>query len=415
MMALDDVHMPKLRFPEFEGAWEEKLLGRLMTFKNGVNADKSMYGSGHKFINVMDIIADHPITHESIIGRVSISKSEFKKNEVTYGDILFQRSSEVREETGQSNVYLDRDTSATFGGFVIRGKPTTLFDPKYFNALLATSKARKDITSRSGGSTRYNVGQDSLSKVIVNVAPSLPEQKKVAAFLGAVDGKLAALREKEAALTRFKTGLMQALFNQTLRFTRDDGGAFPDWEDTTIGEVGTFYYGKSAPKFSLSPDAPTLCVRYGELYSKYDMVIDNPTSRTNIDPSSLRFSKGGEILVPRVGEDPLDFARNCCLLSVPNVAIGEMISVYNTDQNALFYTYYFRQLTRQFAYVVEGGSVSNLYYSYLEPIGIGQPHPEEQQKIADALSAMDAKIAAVGEQITRLDAFKKGLLQQMFV
>jgi type I restriction enzyme S subunit len=43
------------------------------------------------------------------------------------------------------------------------------------------------------------------------------------------------------------------------------------------------------------------------------------------------------------------------------------------------------------------------------------PHPDEQQKIADALSALDDKISAVADQITALQDFKKALLQQMFV
>ena len=50
----------------------------------------------------------------------------------------------------------------------------------------------------------------------VNI-PSLPDQQKIAAFLGAVDAKLAALVAKQAALVRFKAGLMQKLFSQQLR------------------------------------------------------------------------------------------------------------------------------------------------------------------------------------------------------
>ena len=49
--------------------------------------------------------------------------------------------------------------------------------------------------------------------------------------------------------------------------------------------------------------------------------------------------------------------------------------------------------------------------------GVDFPVPcfEEQEKIADALSALDAKIDAVTDQITHMETFKKGLLQKMFV
>ena len=43
------------------------------------------------------------------------------------------------------------------------------------------------------------------------------------------------------------------------------------------------------------------------------------------------------------------------------------------------------------------------------------PHPNEQAKIANVLSAMDAKIQAVADQSAKLEIFKKGLLPQMFV
>lgn len=59
---------------------------------------------------------------DNIIGKVDIDNNTLEKYSVTYRDILFQRSSETREEVGMADVYLDKKNIATFGGFVIRGK-----------------------------------------------------------------------------------------------------------------------------------------------------------------------------------------------------------------------------------------------------------------------------------------------------
>ena len=93
-----------------------------MEFKNGINASKEQYGKGVKFINVLDILNNDFITHDKIIGSVDVENEIFEKYPVNYGDILFQRSSETREEVGSASVYLDKEHTATFGGFVIRGK-----------------------------------------------------------------------------------------------------------------------------------------------------------------------------------------------------------------------------------------------------------------------------------------------------
>ena len=80
--AFFNMNVPKLRFKEFSGEWEKKTLGNILTFKNGVNASREQYGSGYKFINVLDIINNSSISYENIIGSVNISEAEFIKNEV---------------------------------------------------------------------------------------------------------------------------------------------------------------------------------------------------------------------------------------------------------------------------------------------------------------------------------------------
>lgn len=203
--------IPELRFSDFKGGWYEKQLSDLLTFKNGVNASKEDYGRGYKFINVLDIIKNDFITHDKILGSVDIDEKDFKKNIVEYGDILFQRSSETREEVGQASVYLDKNKPATFGGFVIRGKKKVNYDPAFMNALFKTSRSRKEITSKSGGSTRYNVGQDTLSAVII-ITTDLPEQQKIASFLSSLDQKIEQVGIQIEKMQIWKKGLLQKMF-----------------------------------------------------------------------------------------------------------------------------------------------------------------------------------------------------------
>ena len=209
--------VPNLRFPGFEGEWEEKSLGDLMEFKNGINASKEQYGAGVKFINVLDILNNDYITYEKIVGKVDVDIDMLNKYPVKYGDILFQRSSETREEVGTANVYLDKEHIATFGGFVIRGRKISEYDPIFLNKLLKTDAARDNITSKSGGSTRYNVGQDILASVTLKF-PSLFEQKKIADFLTLIDNRI---QTQNKIIKRLET-LIKAICQNTINQNGDN-------------------------------------------------------------------------------------------------------------------------------------------------------------------------------------------------
>ncbi|WP_348224482.1 restriction endonuclease subunit S [Vibrio parahaemolyticus] len=286
----EQVNVPKLRFEEFSENWQAIELGELMNFKNGINASKEQYGRGVKFINVLDIIENDYITYDRIVGSVDVEDKEFEKNIVEYGDILFQRSSETREEVGQANVYLDKKKVATFGGFVIRGKKVGNFDSVCMNYLLKTDKARKEVTTKSGGSTRYNVGQATLSAVNIDLPPCIPEQQKIASFLSKVDEKIALLSEKKDKLTEYKKGVMQQLFDgkfqeqdgklvfvpPTLRFKADDGSEFPDWVEKTLGDVS------EPPSYGLNSAA----TKYDGV-NKYIRITDIDEDDRSFSPSPL--------------------------------------------------------------------------------------------------------------------------------
>jgi len=399
---------PKLRFPEFSGRWVEEQLGDYFTFKNGVNADKSAYGSGRKFINVLDIIADGPITYEKIIGSVELTDSEFEKNEVIYGDILFQRSSETREEVGQSNVYLDRERSATFGGFVIRGRAQKAIHPEFFDCLLRTSAVRSDMTARSGGSTRYNVGQESLSQVKIVVPSSATEQQKIAAFLGAVDEKIGQLTRKKALLEDYKKGCMQQLFTQKLRFKDDQGNDFPDWEEKRLKEMFSERSERGNEDAELlSVTLSRGIVRASEVERANGASADRSNYKTvhvnDIAYNSMRMWQGASGVSGYFG-----------IVSPAYTVIAP-----KPDQVPAFWGYYFKLtgVIQEFQRHSQGltSDTWNLKYPALSTIRLAVPHPDEQQKIADFLSAIDAKISLVADELRAAQNFKKGLLQQMFV
>ena len=189
------------------------------------------------------------------------------------------------------------------------------------------------------------------------------------------------------------------------------------WEQRKLDSWGTFYYGRSCPKWSVTEDATIPCIRYGELYTKFGAKIDRVYSYTNMPPENLRFSKGTEVLIPRVGEDPMDY-NHCTWLSMPDVAIGEMISVFNTDNNPLFTATMFNAtLQNEFAMRVEGGSVTNLYFEKLKNIEVSFPSIQEQEKIAAYFENLDHLITLHQRKCYRfidiaLDAWEQRKLEE---
>lgn len=143
----------------------------------------------------MDVLGDQFITYGSIRGKAVVTKEEAETYSVTYGDVLFQRSSENQEDAGTTNVYLDQERNAIFGGFVIRGKKASDYDPVAMKYLLASNSVRHQITSRAQGAQHINVSQDTLEGVLV-LLPSIADQRAVGSLFSKLDS-LITLHQRE--------------------------------------------------------------------------------------------------------------------------------------------------------------------------------------------------------------------------
>lgn len=198
-----------------KSGWKNEKLGNILEFKNGVNSEKEKYGHGIKMISVMDILSEQPITFNSIKNSVEISEEDLKIYSVCNGDIIFQRSSENYEDVGKSNVYLDEKT-ATFSGFVIRGKKKHDYYPLCLNAILKTVSIRKQIMKKAAGAQHINIGQDSLASIIIKL-PFLPEQQVIAKVLSAADKEIELLQKSIEQEKQKKKVLMQLLLSGIVR------------------------------------------------------------------------------------------------------------------------------------------------------------------------------------------------------
>ena len=170
-----------------------------MEFKNGINADKSAYGQGTKFVNVMDIFRNSFLKKDDIAGMVQISDKQLSEYSVIHGDILFNRTSETREEIAYSTVYTDKET-VTFGGFVIRGRQKkNLLLPGFAGYCFKNETTRKEMIRRSQGAVRANIGQKDLNKIPILIPPK-HEQEKIVQILSKFDTAI----EKTEALIAAK-------------------------------------------------------------------------------------------------------------------------------------------------------------------------------------------------------------------
>ena len=181
--------VPNLRFREFSLPWHQIPIKDLLSFQNGINGVPEQYGKGIKYISVGDILNNDYITYDKIVGSIDISQETLKNYSVTYGDILFQRSSEIKDDIGRTNVYLDKDNTATFGGFVIRGKKIGDYNPSFFSFLLKSPSSRKSIVRLGAGAQHYNIGQENI-KTLSFYFPNEIEQVKIANLLSKIDERI---------------------------------------------------------------------------------------------------------------------------------------------------------------------------------------------------------------------------------
>lgn len=394
---------PELRFPEFEGEWENK--------KGGVFFGNSR-ATGHDGLPIYSVTTDRGLVRRDSLDREMGSDADSDKNlSAKPSDLVYNMMRMWQGAVGKA----ETECMISPAYVVLSPRPGTSSD--YFFQWFKSAKGLYKLWSFSHGLTsdRLRLYYRDFAQIPI-FAPSGDEQTRIASFLTAVDEKLEALRKKRDLLSDYKRGVMQQIFNREIRFKADDGSDFPDWEEKRLGDIASFLKGRGVSKDDISETGSIPCIRYGELYTHYGQIIHNPISKTNQEPNELVFSQANDVIIPSSGETAIDIATASCVTR-SGIALGGDINIIRSSINGVLLAYLLSGPSRiKLARVAQGISVIHMYSVQLSKLCFSIPvDQEEQHKIANFLSSIDVKINAISERITHMEAFKKGLLQRLFV
>jgi len=400
--------LPNLRFRQFNDNWRTKLTEDLFIFKNGLNKEKEFFGRGTPIINFTDVYHLSGININDIKGLVELNNSEKDRFSANIGDVFFTRTSESIDDIGMAAVLLDDIKHCVFSGFVLRARPINndldLFFKKY---CFSTYSVRKEIVTKSSMTTRALTSGTLLKKVKISF-PSFTEQQKIATFLSAVDEKLKQLTKKKKLLSAYKKGIMQKIFSQGLRFKDDNGNNYPNWKEKRIGDV----FEERNEKNFIDMELLSISIKKG---------IFPQSGGNKRDNSNKDKSKYKRVLKGDVAYNSMRMWQGASAVSSLNGIISPAYTVLklNVFNNSQYFGYLFKMsfMIQTFQKNSQGmtSDTWNLKYRMISRIKVNVPSLVEQNKIANFLSSLDSKTELVNTQIENTKAFKKGLLQQMFV
>lgn len=236
----------------------------------------------------------------------------------------------------------------------------------------------------------------------------LEEQQKIADFLSTVDEVITQSEAEVQNLEQQKKSAMQKIFSQELRFKREDGSDYPEWEETLLGKIGEVAMCKRILKEQTSDkgDVPFFKIstfgRTPDAYITYQLFEEFK--------KTYRFPQKGAVLISAAG-------------TVGKIVRYNGEDAYYQDSNIVWLEHndkvtddFLYQFYQQVSWKgLEGSTIKRLYNKNLLETSISLPCFEEQQKIADFLSALDETISYARQELDKWKELKKGLLQQMFV
>ncbi|SIQ13247.1 restriction endonuclease subunit S [Maribacter ulvicola] len=407
--------IPALRFPEFTDQWNSDKLGSIATFSKGKGISKADIdeNGATECIRYGELYTVYSEVISEIKSKTNLDIDSLVLSDAN--DVIIPASGETQIDIATASCVLKAGVALSGDLNIIKSETDGVFLSYYLN-----NAKKYKIARLAQGISVVHLYSSQLASLNVNI-PSPDEQTKISAFLMSIDKRIKILEKKKAELEHYKKGVMQKLFARTIRFKKDDGSDFPDWEEKKLGELGETFNGLTGKtKVDFGEGKPY--IQYMQIFSNSQ--ID--TSQFGLvkieDGENQSKAQLGDVFFTTSSETPNEIGTSSVLtVEVDEVYLNSFCFGYRP--NSLdelvpeFSQFFFRSenVRRKVIKLAQGSTRFNMSKLELVKIKFDFPKKDEQVKIANFLISIDKSIEKVGVQIEDSILFKQGLLQKMFV
>lgn len=204
------------------------------------------------------------------------------------------------------------------------------------------------------------------------------------------------------------------------RFTPDEGGVFPEWEEVRLGDIVELKngYAFSAKTYDKKHDGKYNVLTIANVQSEKFVKIDNKTNTISELPKNIREHqklKDGDLLISltgNVGRVAINKGQNNLL----NQRVGklEIKDAEKVDSTFLYYVLNSDLFLKSMKCKGHGTAQKNLSKPDVEEFLFYMPCIEEQRKIAAALAAYDEMIAVKTAKLETWQECKKRMVKEIF-
>lgn len=392
--------------------WEVVKLGEKCDVRDGTHDTPKYIPDGIPFLTSKNLTAKGLDLYN--INYISKEDHDFfsKRSHVENGDILFGMIGTVGTPV---IVNTDREVSIK-NVALLKLKGNKDYNNVYVLNILNSEIVQEQFRKVSNGGVQTFVSLGAIRNLYFPL-PSLFEQQKIAAILSKVDEKIDAIDTEINATEKLKKALMRQLLTRGIRhteFKETKIGKIPkDWEIVKLDAITEI----NSNSLSNNTDA-NYEIKYIDISSiscSGKISYLSTHKFCNAPSRARRIVKNGDIILSTVRPNLKAFAL--IQSNLKNLICSTGFAVLRTKSSA-FNLYIYQCLLsdifmNQITSFLVGSNYPSINSNDVKNLCIPLPSLAEQQKIADILSTVDAKLDILKEKKENYQTLKKGLMQQL--